>query len=80
MVDEKKQNYYIKNRRERLQYQKDYYELNKENIKKGRAKRKLDEPSLVDKEQLYHRKYYEKNKERIMKQRRYKRSRINRPL
>jgi len=80
MPDVKKQEYYRKNREERLQYQRDYYDQNKDKIKSNRKKRMLNEPDLIDKEQKYNKKYYLKNKKRIMKRRRNKKRSINRSL
>jgi len=80
MVDIKKQEYYIKNREARLQYQRDYYDQNKDRVKKNRAKKMLNEPSLIGKEREYNKKYYEINKKKIMEQRYSKRRAVNRPL
>jgi len=80
MPDVKKQEYYRKNREERLQYQKDYYNQNREHIRKNKIKKMLSDPYLINKEKSYHREYYKKNKKRIMERRRNKRRSINRSL
>ena len=72
MPNVKKQEYYRKNREKRLKYQRDYYELNKERIKKNRADRMDKEPDRMDKERSYNKEYYKKNKERIMARRKAK--------
>jgi len=80
MANLKKQEYYRKNREDRLKYQKDYYEQNRDRIKKARAKKMLTEPDSIEKEKAYNQGYYMKNKARIMEQRRLKRRSINRSL
>jgi hypothetical protein len=74
MPNIKKQEYYRKNREKRLEYQREYYEQNKERIKKNRTTRMAKEPERIEKEKRYNREYYEKHKHEIMERRKRKRA------
>ena len=69
MPDLAKQEYYIKNRKKRLKYQRAYYKRNKKRIKKARESRKLEDPEWAANRKEYNRNYYAKNKARLMAQR-----------
>lgn len=69
MTPKERKEYYRNNREDRLAYQKRYYELHKESIKKKLASRKTDDPGWVQKQKEYNRKYYRKNRGRIRKSR-----------
>ena len=58
-------NYYKKNRGKRIQYQKEYYEKNKEAIKRKREIKKAVDPDFTEKQRKYNKNYYRENKERI---------------
>ena len=65
MRDEKKHDYYIKNRKARRDYQRNYYAVNKRKILKQRALDMLADPELADKKRAYNRAYYLKNRARL---------------
>ena len=65
MPDEKKQKYYQENKQKRLEYQRSYYEKNKERIKRKRELNAELDPEWVTKQRDYNKEYYQKNKERI---------------
>ena len=61
--------YYSRNRQARKEYQRAYYEKNKERIQR---KRKLDEiadPHKFEARKEYNKSYYEKNKKKILARR-----------
>ena len=63
---EQQLDYYSRNRQARKEYQREYYEKNKERIQ---AKRKLDEladPARFEARKEYNKEYYQKNKEKIL--------------
>ena len=57
--------YYKKNRGKRIQYQKEYYEKNKEAIKRKSEIKKAVDPDFTEKQRKYNKNYYRENKERI---------------
>ena len=66
---DKELDYYARNKQARKDYQRKYYEKNKERIQR---KRKLDEIANPEKFQArkdYNKSYYQKNKEKILKKR-----------
>jgi len=65
MRDEKKHEYYLKNRKARKEYQRAYYARNKRKILKQRALDMLADPELADKKRAYNRAYYLKNRARL---------------
>ena len=69
MADPKKQKYYEDNKTKRLEYQKEYYEQNKENIKRRNELRRANDPEWADKQRDYAKEYYRKNRERIKRMR-----------
>tara|TARA_R100001443_G_scaffold54255_3_gene65720 strand:+ start:127 stop:351 length:225 start_codon:yes stop_codon:yes gene_type:complete len=69
MTPEERKEYYLKNKKKRLEYQKRYYELNKGKIRKKLEERKADDPTWVEKQRAYNREYYRKNRTRIRQSR-----------
>ena len=69
MPNVKKQEYYRKNRKKRLEYQHEYYNQNKEKIKGKREQKMIDDPDIREKERGYNKSYYTENKQRIMERR-----------
>ena len=65
MPDDKKQKYYQDNKQKRLEYQRSYYEKNKERIKRKRELNAELDPEWVAKQRDYNKEYYQKNKARI---------------
>ena len=59
------ESYYNKNRDKRIEYQKSYYETNKEAIKRKREIKKAVDPEFTEKQRKYNKNYYRENKERI---------------
>lgn len=72
MADLKKQEYYKNNKKKRLEYQRKYYEANKERIAQKRERERLEDPQWKEKQRAYNRAYYMQNKEKIMDQRKTK--------
>ena len=70
MPDKKKQEYYKNNKKKRLEYQRKYYERNKERILTSRERKRSEDPEWAKEQKDYNREYYLKNKERIMAKRR----------
>lgn len=65
MPDKSKQDYYIKNKKKRLKYQREYYQKNADKIKRGRDLKKENDPSWIGTQREYNRKYYIENKKKI---------------
>jgi len=65
MPNEKKQRYYQDNKQRRLEYQRAYYEKNKERIRRKRELNAEIDPEWAERQREYNREYYENNKERI---------------
>ena len=65
MRDEKKHQYYLKNKETRKRYQRSYYTINKRKILAKRALDLLGDPELADKKRAYNRAYYLKNRARL---------------
>jgi hypothetical protein len=76
MSNLKKQDYYSKNREDRLRYQKEYYVKNKNKIRDTIKKKRKGDPEWAAKEKKYNQDYYAKNKRKIMVQRLNKKPRI----
>jgi len=73
----KKQEYYKKNREERLEYQKEYYIVNRSEIRERLKKKRKDDPEWAAKQKKYNREYYRNNKKRIMEKRAKKKTAQN---
>ena len=58
--------YYLKNRKARLKYQREYYEVNKARIARKREVADATDPELRDKRRAYQRAYYRKFRARIL--------------
>lgn len=69
MRDEKKHEYYVKNKEARKRYQRNYYTANKRKILAKRALDLLADPELFEKKRAYNRAYYLKNRARLKAQR-----------
>tara|TARA_B100000131_G_scaffold231374_1_gene223162 strand:+ start:283 stop:519 length:237 start_codon:yes stop_codon:yes gene_type:complete len=69
MPDPKKQKYYQEHREKRLNYQREYYNKNREWIKRKRELRQEEDLDWVQKVRKYNREYYMRNRERIRKKR-----------
>ena len=65
MTPKERKEYYRINKDKRLAYQKRYYEVHKEAIKKNLADRKSDDPDWAQKQREYNRKYYLENRAQI---------------
>ena len=65
MRDEKKHQYYLKNKEARKEYQRAYYAANKRKILKKRELDLLADPELAEKKRAYNRAYYLKNRARL---------------
>jgi len=65
MSDSPKAKYYQENRDERLRYQRNYYEENKEGIRTKIRQKKEGDPEWAEKRKEYNRKYYRNNRDRI---------------
>ena len=50
MADLKKQEYYKNNKKKRLEYQRKYYETNKERIAQKRERERLEDPQWKEKQ------------------------------
>ena len=66
MPNKKKQEYYELNKKKRLEYQKSYYQKNKERIASSRERRKAEDPKWASMQKGYNKEYYLKNKDRII--------------
>ncbi len=62
-------NYYSRNKEARKDYQKQYYNNNKERIRRKRMMEELDSPEKFEARKRYNQEYYRKNKEQILKKR-----------
>ena len=69
MSDEKSESYYKNNREKRLAYQKKYYKLHAELIKRKRELEIVLDPDKVDARKAYNRAYFLKNRASIMEKR-----------
>jgi|TARA_Y100000593_G_C4210404_1_gene286501 hypothetical protein len=69
MSDSPKAKYYQENREERLRYQRNYYEENKESIRDKLRQKKEKDPAWVEKRKEYNREYYRNNRDRIQARR-----------
>ena len=58
--------YYLKNRKARLKYQREYYQANKDRIARKREVAETVDPELRDRRKRYQRAYYRKNRARIL--------------
>ena len=65
MPDKNKQDYYLKNKKKRLEYQRKYYLKNAERIKRNRALKKENDPTWATEQRDYNRRYYSENKKKI---------------
>jgi len=61
--------YYRKNRKKRLEYQKKYYERHKDKIREKLDWRKAENPEWYERQREYNREYYRKNRTRIRQSR-----------
>lgn len=64
-----KESYYERHKQNRRDYQKQYYENNKERIRRKRMMEELDNPERFEQRKAYQRTYYLTNKEKILKKR-----------
>jgi hypothetical protein len=64
-----KESYYERHKQNRRDYQKQYYENNKDRIRRKRMMEELDDPIKFEKRKAYQREYYLTNKEKILKKR-----------
>ena len=62
-------NYYSRNKEARKDYQKQYYNNNKERIRRKRRLEELDDPEKFKARKKYNQEYYQKNKEKILEKR-----------
>jgi hypothetical protein len=69
MSDENNESYYKNNREKRLAYQKKYYKLHAELIKRKRELEIVLDPDKVDARKAYNRAYFLKNRASIMEKR-----------
>jgi hypothetical protein len=69
MSDENNESYYKNNREKRLAYQKKYYKLHAESIKRKRELEIVLDPDKVDARKAYNRAYFLKNRASIMEKR-----------
>jgi hypothetical protein len=69
MPDEKSESYYQTNREKRLAYQKKYYEVHAELIKRKRELEIVLDPEKVAARKAYNRAYFLKNRASLMKKR-----------
>jgi len=58
--------YYLKNRKARLHYQREYYQANKDRIARKREVAETVDPELRERRRQYQRAYYRKNRARIL--------------
>jgi tryptophanyl-tRNA synthetase len=58
--------YYLKNRKARLHYQREYYQTNKGRIARKREVAEAVDPELRERRRKYQRAYYRKNRARIL--------------
>tara|TARA_R110002110_G_scaffold175455_1_gene379068 strand:+ start:109 stop:345 length:237 start_codon:yes stop_codon:yes gene_type:complete len=73
MANIKKREYYLKNKEERITYQKKYYYKNRDWIKRKKELKLEEEPERALRQKEYNKNYYIKNKEKIKEQRLKKR-------
>lgn len=66
---EQELDYYSRNRQARKEYQRQYYENNKERIQQRRKLDEIADPERFEARKNYNKSYYEKNKEKILKRR-----------
>ena len=69
MSESPKVKYYQDNREERLRYQRNYYEENKETIRENLRQKKEEDPAWAEKRKKYNREYYRNNRDRIQARR-----------
>ena len=69
MSDKTGETYYQKNREARRAYQKEYYKLHAELIKRKRELEIVLDPEKVDARKMYNRAYFQKNRASIMEKR-----------
>ena len=65
MSNPSKAQYYQEHREERLRYQRNYYEGNRESIRDKLRQKKDDDPEWAEKRKAYNREYYRNNRDRI---------------
>lgn len=61
--------YYARNKQARKDYQRKYYELNKDRIQRRRKLDEIADPEKFEQRKNYNKSYYQKNKEQILKKR-----------
>lgn len=61
--------YYARNKQARREYQRKYYRLNKERIRRRRRLEELHDPKKFQDRKDYNQNYYQKNRDRILKKR-----------
>ena len=61
--------YYSRNKQARKEYQRKYYEKNKERIQRRRKLDEIADPEKFEARRNYNKSYYQKNKEKILKKR-----------
>lgn len=66
---EQELDYYSRNKQARKEYQRKYYEKNKERIQRRRKLDEIADPERFQARKGYNQSYYQKNKERILKRR-----------
>ena len=66
---EQELDYYSRNKQARKEYQRQYYEKNKERIQQRRKLDEIADPERFEARKNYNKSYYEKNKEKILKRR-----------
>jgi hypothetical protein len=77
MSDENNESYYKNNREKRLAYQKKYYKLHAELIKRKRELEIVLDPDKVDARKAYNRAYFLKNRASIMEKRAARRKQVS---
>ncbi len=66
---EQELDYYSRNKQARKEYQRKYYEKNKERIQRRRKLDEIENPKRFEARKNYNKMYYQKNKEKILKRR-----------
>jgi len=61
--------YYTRNKQARKEYQRAYYEKNKERIRQRKRLDEIDDPKKFEHRKSYNQSYYQKNKEAILEKR-----------
>ena len=61
--------YYSRNKQARKEYQRAYYEKNKERIQRRRKLDEIADPKKFEARKEYNKSYYEKNKKKILARR-----------